>query len=233
VAGGLGQRFGAAKQFAMLSGRPVHEWALDGVRSVAQGVVLVVPAGYESDIRLGAVSDRVVCGGATRSDSVRAGLGAVPDEAAIIVVHDAVRPLASPSLFAAVVAAVAGGADGAIPGLPVVDTVKQVDAGVVRATLDRATLVRVQTPQAFRAAALRQAHRGEPDATDDAAAVEAAGGVVVVVPGEDSNTKITTPEDLALMEWHRTRVHRAEPHGSSAAADGPGKAPMPTVVKPE
>lgn len=220
VAGGLGRRFGAVKQFELLAGRPLHEWAVEGVRSVADGVVLVVPAEYTSDSRLGAVADRVVCGGRTRSDSVRAGLGCVPDETAIVVVHDAVRPLASVALFRAVVDAVSGGADGAVPGLPMSDTVKLVDDGVVRATLDRTTIVRVQTPQAFRAAILRRAHEGSPDATDDAALVEAAGGTVVVVPGEEGNLKITSPEDLALMEWHQTHIHRAEPHRGAAAAAG-------------
>ena len=99
-------------------------------------------------------------GGATRADSVRAGIAAVPDDAEVIVVHDAARPLASPALFDAVIAAVTdGGADGAVPGLPLSDTIKAVDdSGHVTRTLDRSALVAVQTPQAFRAGILRRAH---------------------------------------------------------------------------
>ncbi|MBO0886204.1 MAG: 2-C-methyl-D-erythritol 4-phosphate cytidylyltransferase, partial [Acidimicrobiales bacterium] len=139
-----------------------------------------------------------VPGGATRAGSVRAGLAAVPEAADIIVVHDAVRPLASPALFRAVVGAVEGGADGAIPGLPVSETLKRVDQGAVVATVDRGDLVAVQTPQAFRAGILRAAHEGDPEATDDAALVEAVGGTVVVVPGEDQNLKLTVARDLIL-----------------------------------
>jgi len=122
----------------------------------------------------------------------------VPGEADIVVVHDAARPLASPSLFEAVVAAVGAGADAAIPGIPLADTVKEVDGGVVRATLDRSSLIAVQTPQAFLARMLRLAHEGDPDASDDAGLVEAKGGRVAVVPGEPANAKITTPVDLAF-----------------------------------
>ena len=116
------------------------------------------------------------------------------------MVHDAARPAASAALFAAVVAAVRTGADGAVPGVPVVDTIKRVHGGAVVATVDRAELVAVQTPQAFRAPVLRAAHVGEPDASDDAALVEAAGGRVVVVPGEPANVKLTTPADRSRLE---------------------------------
>jgi 2-C-methyl-D-erythritol 4-phosphate cytidylyltransferase len=139
-------------------------------------------------------------GGATRSASVRAGLAAVAPDASddcVIVVHDAARPFATSELFQSVIDAVRSGADGAVPGLPVTDTVKEVDdRGTITATLDRARLMTVQTPQAFRFATLRDAHRAGADATDDAALVEAIGGRVVVVPGEDTNRKITTPDDL-------------------------------------
>jgi len=201
VAAGLGRRFGAEKQFLFLSGRPVHLWAVEATRSVASGVVLVVPPGRENDQELLVGADRVVPGGETRSASVRAGLRAVPEDAAIIVVHDAVRPMASDELFRAVVSAVAAGAEGAIPGVPLADTVKCVEDGVVRSTLDRSNLVRVQTPQAFRASTLRRGHASDPDATDDSAVVEALGAQIVVVPGEEGNVKITSPADLALLEW--------------------------------
>jgi 2-C-methyl-D-erythritol 2,4-cyclodiphosphate synthase len=135
---------------------------------------------------------------------VRAGLAHVPDDAAIICVHDAARPFADGHMFARVIAAVAAGADAAIPGVPVTDTIKQVDSvGTVVHTPPRAELTAVQTPQAFRAATLRAAHAVGSDATDDAALVEAAGGRVVVVEGDPANRKITDPDDL---RWARHRA---------------------------
>ncbi len=201
VAAGSGRRFGAEKQFLSLAGKPVHLWAVEATRSVAIGVVLVVPAGREQDANLAGGADFVVAGGETRSASVRAGLQAVPGDADIIVVHDAARPIASEALFRSVVAAVEAGADAAIPGVPLVDTVKSVERGIVSSTLDRSHLVRVQTPQAFRSTTLRRAHSSAPESTDDAAAVEAIGAQVVVVLGEEANVKITSPSDLSLLEW--------------------------------
>src|SRR5829696_3450711 len=171
VAAGSGARFGGDKQYAVLRGRRVVDWAIDAARSVADGLVLVV-APEQAGVAEPSV-DVVVAGGTTRSDSVRLGLTAVPLGAEIVVVHDAARPLASPDLFRAVVAAVQTGADGAVPGLPPFETIKRIDAdGTVIETLDRSTLVAVQTPQAFRAAVLRAAHAAGGDATDDAALVE-------------------------------------------------------------
>jgi 2-C-methyl-D-erythritol 4-phosphate cytidylyltransferase len=103
-------------------------------------------------------------------------------------------------LFRAVVEAVVDGADGAVPGIAVSDTVKRVNGSRVVETLDRSALVVVQTPQAFRAAVLRRAHLGEPEATDDAGLLEALGSSVVVVPGEYRNLKLTSPDDLATAE---------------------------------
>lgn len=195
VAAGSGARFGGAKQFEELEGRRVVDWALAASRSVADGVVLVVPADHASDEAT--VADVAVLGGATRSASVRCGLAAVPADAEVVVVHDGARPFASPTLFEAVVAAVREGADGAVPGVALADTVKRVGAdGAVVETLDRNELVAVQTPQAFSAAALRRAHAAGGEATDDAALVEAAGGRVVVVAGDPANTKITLRTDL-------------------------------------
>lgn len=196
VAAGSGSRFGRAKQYERLGDRRVLDWALEAARAVSEGVVLVVPP--DSAGRREAGVEAVVPGGSTRSESVRAGLAAVPGEADVVLVHDAARPLASIGLFEAVLAALAAGADAAIPGVPVANTVKRVKGKKVVGTVDRADLVEVQTPQGFRAAALRAAHAGEPDATDDAALVEAAGGTVVVVPGEPSNLKLTHPHDLAV-----------------------------------
>lgn len=197
VAAGRGDRYGGPKQYDRLGDRRVLDWSLDGARSVADGIVLVVTPGREDEPE---DVDAVVAGGETRSASVRAGLRAVPDDAAVIVVHDAARPAASLALFAAVVAAVRGGAAGAVPGLAVVDTVKRVGPeGVVTETLDRDGLVVVQTPQAFAAAALRAAHAAGDQASDDAALVERAGGRVVVVPGEPGNVKITVRRDLERL----------------------------------
>lgn len=199
VAAGSGTRFGGAKQFAPLLGRPVVDWSVDAAKTVCDGVVLVVPPG--SAERAGAHgADVVVVGGPTRAASVRAGLAAVPKDTDVIVVHDGARPLASPALFRAVVGAVSGGADAAVPGLAVSDTVKRVDGTAVVETVARGGLVTVQTPQAFRAGPLRDAHAAGPEATDDAAVVEAAGTTVRVVPGDRRNIKVTTPEDLAVAE---------------------------------
>ena len=196
VAAGSGNRFGGQKQFEQLEGRRVVDWSLAACRSVADGIVLVVPADHDAP----EAADIVVNGGATRSGSVRAGLAEVPEEAAVIVVHDAARPFAPPALFEAVVAAIRNGADGAVPGVAVTDTIKQVAGEQVVATLDRDSLVSVQTPQAFTADALRRAHAGGGEGTDDAALVEAAGGRVVVVPGHAANTKITLRADLESGE---------------------------------
>ncbi len=194
VAGGGGLRFGGPKQFEDLHGRRVLDWSVAAARGACDGVVVVVPA----DRAATSGDSGVVAGGATRSASVRAGLAAVPADADIVVVHDAARPLAGPELFHRTVAAVRDGADAAIPAIPVTDTVKEVDGGRVVATVDRSRLVTVQTPQAFRAAILRRAHAGDPDATDDAALVEAMGGRVVVVEGDPRNLKLTSPDDLLV-----------------------------------
>ena len=191
MAAGSGTRFGRPKQFGPLRGRRVIGWSLAAARAACAGVVCVLPAGHDEEE---AGADRSVPGGATRSESVRAGLAAVPEDIEIIVVHDAARPVAPASLFADVIEAVRVGADAAIPGVAVHDTIRHADAGVI----DRSHLVAVQTPQAFRAAALRAAHAGGGEATDDASLVETAGGTVVVVPGRSHNLKITDPGDLRI-----------------------------------
>jgi 2-C-methyl-D-erythritol 4-phosphate cytidylyltransferase len=197
VGGGSGRRFGGQKQFERIAGRRIIDLACEAAAAAGDGVVIVVPAEL-------ADRENAVAGGETRSASVRAGLAAVPDEATIICVHDAARPFATAGLFKAVVDAVAAGADGAVPGVPVADTIKVVDGdGVVLATPDRESLVAVQTPQAFRAQALRLAHAAGDDGTDDATLVERQGGRIVVVPGEPGNRKITHPDDLA---WARRRM---------------------------
>ncbi len=231
VAAGSGSRFGSKKQFTLLSGRAIVDWALDAARAVATGVVLVVPADSLTPTAMPLPRDGpwtsrpgevVVAGGPSRSASVRAGLRAVPGSATIVVVHDAARPLAPPALFEAVVTAVARGADGAVPGVAVRDTVKRVAGGDVVETLRREDLVAVQTPQAFDAEVLRRAHEPAGEATDDAALVEAIGGRVVVVAGDPANLKLTTPADLAWMET-LTAGRLGTPHGG--LADAPAGAP--------
>ncbi len=199
VAAGGGHRFGGLKQFADLGGRPLVDWSVEAARSVADGVVLVLPdeaARAEHPDAHGA--DVVVGGGATRAGSVRAGLAAVPGDAGVIVVHDGARPLASAALFRSVIDAVTAGADAAVPGVALADTVKRVDDGSVVSTVERSGLMTVQTPQAFRAEVLRRAHEAGGDATDDAGLVEARGATVRVVPGDPRNVKVTTPDDLAM-----------------------------------
>lgn len=194
VAAGSGRRFGRAKQYEPLAGRRVVDWSLDAAAAVADGVVLVVAPGHTDDDEPAATA--VVPGADTRAGSVRAGLRRVPADAEVVVVHDGARPLASAELFAAVVDAVRAGADAAVPGVPVVDTLRARAGGVI----DREGVVAVQTPQAFRAGALRAAHAREGEATDDASLVEAAGGKVVVVNGSPTNLKITRPDDLVVAE---------------------------------
>ena len=208
VAAGAGTRFGAQKQFLMLDGRSVAAHAIEACRSVADHVVLVVPAERLSgDLPPDLQPDLVVAGGATRAQSVRAGLAAVPLDVEIVVVHDAARPLASAQLFLDAVAAINDGADAASCATPVTDTIKRVDRRsgktLVQETLDREALVAVQTPQAFKASVLRSAHDGDGEATDDAALVEALGHNVVIVEGNVANVKITTPEDLDRLRGAR------------------------------
>lgn len=204
VGGGSGRRFGTAKQYERLGDVRVIDRSVAVAGEVSDGVIVVVPA--EDAEREGAVA-----GGDTRSESVRAGLRAVPADATIICVHDAARPLASVELYRRAIGAVMQGADAAVPAVAVSDTIKVVADGVVVSTPDRGSLVAVQTPQVFRASALRAAHECGGDATDDAALVEALGGVVVVVEGEATNRKITLPDDL---EWARRQVV-----GSAATTD--------------
>lgn len=194
VAAGAGTRFGERKQYLPLAGARVLDWALREPLTWCDGVVLVVPPDVVDDPE--PEVDVVVAGGATRSASVRHGLAAVPDDAEVIVVHDAARPVPVPGVWERVLAAVADGADAAVPAVAVTDSLRHREGHSV----DRSGLVSVQTPQGFRARSLRAAHATEGDATDDAALVEAVGGRVVVVEGDPANLKITTPVDLSFAE---------------------------------
>ncbi len=192
VAGGSGRRFGGAKQFERIGEERVVDRSVRTAASVCDGVVLVLPVDAVDSVVVEHATV-TVSGGASRSASVRRGLDVVPPDA-VVLVHDAARPLASPALFARVVAAVRDGAAAVVPVVPVSDTIRDVDGGVV----DRERLRAVQTPQGFPAAVLRAAHAGAPEGTDDAGLVEATGAAVVLVEGEPTNLKITGPQDLAV-----------------------------------
>ena len=201
VAAGSGTRFGGAKQYLELAGIRVVDRSVAVAAQVSDGVVVVAPACDVSAESARLAADSVVAGGPSRAASVRNGLAAVPHDAAIICVHDAARPLAGADVYNRVIDEVRSGAAGAVPVVPVTDTIRRVGGGVV----DRRTLQAVQTPQAFRGELLRAAHAGADDATDDAGLVEAAGYSVIAVEGHSRNIKITRPDDLAAAEaWLAT-----------------------------
>jgi 2-C-methyl-D-erythritol 2,4-cyclodiphosphate synthase/2-C-methyl-D-erythritol 4-phosphate cytidylyltransferase len=212
------------KQFQVLGFEPMYVHALRGLVPCVDEVVVVAPADAVETARglvleSGVCGDRPVCvvaGGARRQDSVARGLAALSDGVDVVLVHDAARPFASEAIARRVIeAVVAGGARGAVvPVVPVPDTVKRVDAGAVVATLDRSVLGLVQTPQGFARSVLVDALAalGDADVTDDAQAVELAGGHVVVVEGEPGNVKVTSPSDLEIA---RLRVAASVGLGAS------------------
>jgi len=213
AAAGRGERLEAErpKAFAQLRGRPLLAESLGRLEASGwiESIVVVAPPGWEEPVIL--LAEELGCGkvvasvagGETRADSVRIGVGEVAADAAVIVVHDAARPLVSDELVERVVTPLSQGWDGAVPGLAVVDTVKRVGPdGAIVETVPRGDLVVVQTPQAFVADVLRRALASESAsaATDCASLVEAQGGRVQVVDGDPRLLKVTSPEDLALVE---------------------------------
>jgi 2-C-methyl-D-erythritol 4-phosphate cytidylyltransferase len=210
AAAGRGERLDVdrPKAFAQLRGRPLLAESLERLEGSEwiDAIVVVTPPGWEEPVIL--LAEELGCGkvvaavsgGASRAESVRIGVGEVADDAAVILVHDAARPLVSSVVVERLLAALNEGWDGAIPGLPVVDTVKRVQGGAVVETLPREELAAVQTPQAFVASVLREAVSGGGDATDCSSLVERHGGRVAVVAGDPRLLKVTTPEDLALVE---------------------------------
>tara|TARA_Y100001970_G_scaffold31798_2_gene39646 strand:- start:34622 stop:35278 length:657 start_codon:yes stop_codon:yes gene_type:complete len=201
LAAGSGSRFGGDKQNVMLGHQRVVDWSVSIARASCDGVVLVVNPDAVNDVA-SSNAEIVVAGGHSRSQSVRNGLKALPSDATIVVVQDAARPGASSDLYRTVIGAVQAGADAAIPALPVVDTLKRVvdtpNGLEVKATVDRADLMAIQTPQAFKRQILEAAHESGDEATDDSGLVEAIGGTVNIVPGEVAAIKITTPKDLHI-----------------------------------
>ncbi|HWC22215.1 MAG TPA: 2-C-methyl-D-erythritol 4-phosphate cytidylyltransferase [Flexivirga sp.] len=221
VAAGMGVRLraGMPKALVRVGGRTLVEHAVDAARQSCgssraeersggarietgpPAIVVVAPRTHLAEFEALLPGVRVIPGGAERTDSVAAGLAALPDDVDIVLVHDAARALAPPSLFDAVAEAVARGADAVVPGLPVTDTIKQVDAaGAVVQTPDRSTLRAVQTPQGFQRAALEAAHARGGAATDDAMLIERAGGTVQVIDGDPLAMKITLPPDIEAAE---------------------------------
>jgi 2-C-methyl-D-erythritol 4-phosphate cytidylyltransferase len=210
VAAGRGERLGSdqPKAFVKLGELPLLAESLRRLDDSewVDAVVVVAPAGWEEPAillaeELGCAKVRAcVPGGETRADSVRAGLAEVPEDAAAVLVHDAARPLLAEEVIERVLAPLAEGWDGVVPGLPVSDTVKRVgDSGRVEENVARDGLWTVQTPQAFPVAALRRAVSAGGDATDCAGLVEAGGGRVKVVPGDPLLLKVTTADDLARV----------------------------------
>ena len=208
VAAGSGRRFGAAKQFALLRGKPVLERSLEALAGHPQvdEIILVLPPG-ETGSRYRKRWPKVtavVRGGEKRQDSVRRGFARVSSGPAdLVLVHDAVRPLVSREVISRVIAQ-AKESGAAVAAVPVEDTIKEEAAGVVVRTLDRDNLRRIQTPQAFARRvlerALRKARRDRFYGTDEAALVERTGHPVALVMGDRRNLKITTAADLKIAE---------------------------------
>ena len=233
VAAGTGSRAGAgpAKQWRTLAGRPVLCWSIEAFASAgADDIVVAVGQGDEAqaaEVLRDFAAVRVTTGGATRAQSVQAGLRALavgsPDR---VLIHDAARPFLTARHVALLLQALES-ADGAVPVLPVADTLKRGSGEVGLSTVSREGLYRVQTPQAFAYARLVSAYAawtGDEAPTDDAAVVEAAGGKVVPVPGDPMLMKLTYPEDFAMAEAlaGQTRVVRIG-QGFDAHTFGPGE----------
>ena len=210
VAAGRGERLGEdrPKAFVRLGGLPLLAEPLRRLDDSewVDAIVVVAPQGWEEPAILCAeeigASKVAACvaGGEARVDSVRAGVAEVPEDAAVVLVHDAARPILDPGLVSRLLEALAAGWDGAVPGLRLADTVKRVRDGAVVETLPRDELWAVQTPQAFVAPVLRAAieagETGAPLVTDCASLVEANGGRVTVIAGDERLLKVTTRADL-------------------------------------
>jgi 2-C-methyl-D-erythritol 4-phosphate cytidylyltransferase len=213
VAAGRGERLGLEqpKAFAKLGEDPLLAEPLRRLEESdwVDAIVLVAPPGWEEpaillaeELGCGKVN-ACVAGGETRAGSVRAGMAEVPADAVVVLVHDAARPLLTEAVIERVLAPLSEGWDGAVPGLPVADTLKRVGpGGAIEETVSRDGLYAVQTPQAFPADVLRAAVAAGGDATDCAALVEARGGRVTVVQGDPQLLKVTTADDLAkIASW--------------------------------
>jgi 2-C-methyl-D-erythritol 4-phosphate cytidylyltransferase len=210
AAAGSGERLGLdrPKAFARLRDLPLLAESLARLDDSdwVDGVVVAAPAGWEEpaillaeEIGAGKVS-ACVRGGTTRTASVRAALAEVPPDAVAVLVHDAARPLLPGALVERVLAPLSEGWDAVVPAVPLADTIKRVRGDEVVGTVDRSDLVAAQTPQAFVADVLRAALAAAGDSTDCAALVEAHGGRVRVVAGDPRLRKVTTRDDLELVQ---------------------------------
>jgi 2-C-methyl-D-erythritol 4-phosphate cytidylyltransferase len=211
AAAGRGERLGSdrPKAFARLGGRPLLAESLQRLEESGwiDAIVIAAPPDWEEpsilvaeEIAATKVSSAVT-GGQSRSESVRLALAEVPEEAAVVLVHDAARPVLPEEVIDRVLAPLSEGWDGVVPAVPLADTVKRIDGDRVLETLAREDLVAVQTPQAFLADTLRRAVSGDvSSATDCASLVEAQGGRVKVVEGDPRLLKVTDADDLALVE---------------------------------
>jgi len=199
LAAGGGTRFGGRKQDADLGGATLLHRTLATAAQACDGVVAVLPDAPTVAPSHGDAASVRVQGGATRAQSVRAGLAAVPDDAGIVVVADAAHPLATAELYRRVIDAVRDGAEAAIPGLPLTEAVATLEpGGYTGTTVAAAGRVLVQTPHAFRADLLRRAHATGADAVEDSSLVASLGAKVLVVPGDPGNLHVTTTEELEL-----------------------------------
>jgi 2-C-methyl-D-erythritol 4-phosphate cytidylyltransferase len=213
MAGGSGERFGAgtAKQLVMLRGKPVLAWsaALFARTPRVTGIVVVGPRADEEKMRAALPTEVVVKtrayvpGGATRQESVFAGLQAVPAGTTHVLIHDAARPCLSEALRDAVIKAL-GEHDAVVPTIPATDTLVHVRDGRVVSVVDRASIARVQTPQGFRLDLIREAHQAAKardfHSSDDGSLVLALGRPVAAIPGERTNIKVTYRDDIAIAE---------------------------------
>lgn len=244
LAAGSGSRLaavvgGCPKQFLCWRDVPLYWHAARAMSrsAVVAGIVFVFPPDRRTaeEEHLHALYARedlglpwlAAAGGALRQDSVRLGLAVLPRRTRYVLVHDAARPFLSPALVRRVCEALRQGAPAVVPGLPVTDTIKMVDDGRVAATLPRARLAAVQTPQGFNLTLLRQAHQHALDAglavTDDAALMEVQGHEVLIVPGEAANVKITHPEDLSLLAGEQAMPRPCAGMGYDVHRYGPGR----------
>jgi 2-C-methyl-D-erythritol 4-phosphate cytidylyltransferase / 2-C-methyl-D-erythritol 2,4-cyclodiphosphate synthase len=230
VAAGRGERLGGdtPKQYKLLRGKPVIVWSAEALAAAGVEQVVIAIAPDHAELCRNATKDgppvRIVEGGASRTASVRAGLAAIGDADAILI-HDAARPGLSPATVSALLNALAS-ADGAAPALPVTDSLRRVDADArVIGEVEREGLMRVQTPQAFRADVLRAAYAalGDTVMSDDLAVVRAHGGRCVLIPGDPRLMKLTYPEDFAVLERLMGERVTCVGNGVDAHRFGPGE----------
>jgi 2-C-methyl-D-erythritol 4-phosphate cytidylyltransferase/2-C-methyl-D-erythritol 2,4-cyclodiphosphate synthase len=230
VAAGSGSRFGGAKQWRDLGGKPVIRWSVEALlKAGAEDVVIVIAAEDEiaaQQALAGLDRWRTASGGKTRARSVQNGLAALggPDDRPVLI-HDAARPFLDRAVIETVIGAL-DQADGALPALPVADSLRRGDAGIVTGEIERSGLWRAQTPQGFRFGTIARAYAawpGDETATDEAAVVQRAGGQVRIVSGDARLMKLTYPEDFAMAEAYIPRQIRVG-QGFDAHRWGPGDA---------